>query len=77
MAPTGIYSRLKALYTGEKDYPSWTTQLTTSPFPEKEVPPFSTTTAVSLLVLLPPPYLVSQASSSNTHNYRYSIPSST
>ncbi|PQE30783.1 prenyl ase Rce1 protein [Rutstroemia sp. NJR-2017a WRK4] len=36
MAPTGLYSRLKAYYTGEK---------------EEEVPVLSTTTAVSLLVL--------------------------
>ncbi|KAH9210972.1 hypothetical protein DL95DRAFT_392919 [Leptodontidium sp. 2 PMI_412] len=35
MAPTGIYSRLKAYYTGEK---------------EPELPPISTTTAVALLI---------------------------
>ncbi|KAH7393189.1 hypothetical protein BKA64DRAFT_602243 [Cadophora sp. MPI-SDFR-AT-0126] len=35
MAPTGIYSRLKAFYTGEK---------------EPELPPISTTSAVALLI---------------------------
>ncbi|KAF7957759.1 hypothetical protein EAE96_003329 [Botrytis aclada] len=51
MAPTGIYGRLKALYTGEK---------------EKEVPPFSTTTAASLLVLYTLIYVIPFYLSSTT-----------
>ncbi|RAL67636.1 hypothetical protein DID88_008385 [Monilinia fructigena] len=52
MAPTGIYGRLKALYTGGEK--------------EKEIPPFSTTTAVSLLVLYTLIYVIPFYLSSTT-----------